>query len=352
MIKDNMQTLVNTNRSAVMGVAALWIFFFHLWIPLGNHFLFEFFRATGFVGVDFFFLLSGMGLIYAGEKYTTRVFYIRRLERVFLPYGVMAVVFKFLKGWNLNVFLKNLLCIHFYTRETTSFLWFVPAILTLYFLFPLYYRLFRRAGSKDGFTVAMVLLWLALTGLFTGIPETAAYLQRTNMYVFLNRIPIFLTGIYLGWWFRERQPVCSLWGWGMCAVMFVIGMQLIRMTSFQGRSLLVPRPELFLPAYLMSLSGVMLAAKTIQLVSRYGRVPGAWLVKGLTFMGRTSLEFYCVHEEVGERIKALAEGRISDVVLNLVVFAVSVFAAVALDVICKCMRQLGKRMRKRPAVAV
>ena len=45
-----------------------------------------------------------------------------------------------------------------------SFLWFVPAILTLYLLFPLYYKVYEKAADKTLFTGAMFVLWLAFAG--------------------------------------------------------------------------------------------------------------------------------------------------------------------------------------------
>lgn len=131
-MKDSLKDLISTQRSAVMGVAAIWIACFHLLLVPERFKVFKYFESVGFAGVDFFFLLSGMGLVYAIEKYKPLSFYERRLERVFLPYAVTAAVISCLEGWEFHYFVKNLLGISFYVKKVTSFLWFVPAILTLY----------------------------------------------------------------------------------------------------------------------------------------------------------------------------------------------------------------------------
>ena len=60
-------------RTELMGLAALWIYIFHEWVPLAPNvpvlgFIEGFIKQIGFFGVDIFFLLSGMGLIFAIEK--------------------------------------------------------------------------------------------------------------------------------------------------------------------------------------------------------------------------------------------------------------------------------------------
>lgn len=106
MGKDNLNDLISKNRNAVMGIAAFWIFAVHLWIEIVYVEVIQFLRGIGFVGVDFFLMLSGMGLIYSIEKNGTLGFYSRRLSRVFLPFAVMAILYKFLQNWSWADFKK------------------------------------------------------------------------------------------------------------------------------------------------------------------------------------------------------------------------------------------------------
>ena len=42
-------------------------------------------------------------------------------------------------------------------------MWFVPAILTLYLVFPLYWAIFSRAKNKTVFTLTVLVIWLLVS---------------------------------------------------------------------------------------------------------------------------------------------------------------------------------------------
>ena len=183
-------------RGAIMGMAALWILFFHEWQKLfvdsgtiGE--VEKYIQRIGFCGVDIFLFLSGIGLVFAISKGTVASFYYRLLKRVFLPFLIVGILRAVTEKWSFAVFWKNVLCINFYQSNMYSFLWFVPMILTFYVLFPLYYKIFSKASNKLMFTGAVFLLWLMLTLCFR---ETL----RSDLWGFTNRIPVFLFGIYAG----------------------------------------------------------------------------------------------------------------------------------------------------------
>ena len=97
-ISNNGFKLIMQYRNVIMGIATLWIYIFHAWIPIFNnptgnitlfcHYIEEYIRKMGYCGVDIFLLLSGMGLTYAIKKGSLARFYYRRIRRVFIPYLV------------------------------------------------------------------------------------------------------------------------------------------------------------------------------------------------------------------------------------------------------------------------
>lgn len=133
--------LISKYRGAIMGFAALWILFFHEWVTLfvNNQVgvnIEGYLKRIGFCGVDIFLLLSGIGLTFAIRKGNVLTFYYRRIKRILLPFLVMAIIRCALEKWPIIEFWKNISGINFYTKSIYSFLWFVPAILTLYLFFP------------------------------------------------------------------------------------------------------------------------------------------------------------------------------------------------------------------------
>lgn len=337
--KNEIKDLIDSQRSVIMGVSAIWVFLYHQWIPLWEGSWFSYFCNFGLAGVDFFLLLSGMGVVYALEKYSTLKFYFRRLERVFLPFFVIETIFKVRRGWDLHYFLKNLLCINFYTKHILSTLWFVPAILTLYIFSPLFYHFFRRAKSKERFILLSLAAWFALTLLSAGVPCLNEYFQRTWMFLFTNRIPIFLTGIYLGWVLKNRHLEFKKRHWVACCFVWCLGFYAMELTYNQGKQLLVPESYCFLPTYLLAISGVLLTAKGAALLMRYGGKVGEISLHFFSFFGRLSLEFYCVHESVAEKIKMLFEGSCHPLTVNFLMFAGSALAALILDAMCNIIRK-------------
>ena len=341
MEKTNIWKKINRYRGAIMGFAALWIYFFHEWNPVFDNFgplhrIEVFVKTIGFGGVDIFFFLSGMGLIYAIEKYDVLTFYKRRLVRVALPYLVTAVAMLLIEGWGIELFLKNLLGWNFFTVSIYSLLWFVPAILLLYLLFPAYYSFFRRIPGKFLFTVAVLAVWLCLSVGLNGV-------MRYDLYGFTNRIPVFVIGILAGWLSRERETVFSPLHWLVCVAAFGAGLFFAYLTNYRGMFLLVPVSNCCVPNLLMAPSACFLLATALSFLDESLGLIGRGIVTVFRFMGKFSLEFYCVQEWVAGMVKPLVEMRFGDLMTNGIVFVCVLAATLVLDGLCQWMKKLGKK---------
>jgi peptidoglycan/LPS O-acetylase OafA/YrhL len=65
MMEENMNLkLLSKYRTELMGIAIFYIFLFHIY-DIGYAYKI---RSYGYVGVDIFFMLSGIGLIYSWKK--------------------------------------------------------------------------------------------------------------------------------------------------------------------------------------------------------------------------------------------------------------------------------------------
>ena len=105
-------SLLSKYRSELMGVAMLWVMFFHAFDLNMGHPLLEWFRAAGFGGVDIFILLSSMGLAMSlsrrEQDYSS--FMARRAGRilpayyiVMLPYTLFLILVQG-KAWSALLF--------------------------------------------------------------------------------------------------------------------------------------------------------------------------------------------------------------------------------------------------------
>lgn len=192
-------------------------------------------------------------------------------------------------------------------------LWFVPAILVLYLMFPLYHFLMKKSGSTILFTLGILVLWFFASN----------YLPiRYDMYGFTNRIPVFLLGVMLGRLEKDGRlpktklaylPVLPVFAGGLYAAYYVE-----RIHPF----LLVPASNCFLPTLLLAVSvtfGLSFVFEFLHSFRVSARIMEVLSVP-LRYWGKASLEFYLVQLfTVGQIITVEIE---SILVQNLLLIAV------------------------------
>lgn len=329
---ENGFALLSKYRAAVMGFAALWILLFHTWRNVFGECRYpivaeteEFIRRIGFCGADIFLLLSGLGLTFSIGKGSIRSFYYRRIRRIVLPFLFMAVLTGVWARWPLAEFCKNITGYNFYTRNIYSFLWFVPMITTFYLLFPWYYKRFCKSSRPILFFACSLELWLMLS-LF--LRDT----MRGDLYGFTNRIPVFLTGVCLGWVMQNKKTAFTKTTWAAVAVTFLLGLYLSYLTNYKDMYLLVPISNCCVPNILISVSLPFLLARFLSRAGKAGpfQTAGAGLCKILMFFGRFSLESYCIQEWLCGRIAGeMLKKPYPDLWINLTVILCVTAAAYA-----------------------
>ena len=336
--------LIGRYRNAIMGFAALYILFFHEWIVITGedsafYFAEKFIKRIGFYGVDIFFFLSGMGLIYSIEKHNVLEFYKRRFVRVFIPFFIMAIIISINKEWGMETFLKNVFGINFYIKSIYSYLWFVPAIMNLYILFPIYYFFFKKSPNKGQFTMAVLIIWLFL----------AVYFRdniRFDLYGFINRIPIFLIGVLAGWTSKEREIKFTGLTWGICLMTFGLGLYFAYLTCYKGYYLVVPSSNCCIPNILLSITTSCLLAKIFYFCDEKLKLFGKAVMKVFVFFGTISLEFYCVQEWLAKILKKKFPDTWDDMVINIAVFIAVTITAIALYGVCKLIHISFGKIKK------
>lgn len=332
-------------RSALMGFAALWIFIFHDWAPVLTGYgrlaaIERFIRKTGFCGVDIFLFLSGIGMTYSIAK-TERLlsFYYKRIKRIILPFIFVAAVRSCLEGWSQIEFWKKISGISFYRESIYAFLWFVPAILTFYLLFPLYYRLLTKSSNKIMFTACVLTLWLIWS---IGVRD----IMREDLYGFTNRIPIFIIGVLAGWLDQNKEVVFDRMTWGFIACLFALGIYLSYLSNYQDMYILVPVSNCCVPNILMSISLSFLLPQFFHILNekRYIRPVGKKLVRFFTFYGSFTLELYCLQEWAEKLIRPQMSGVCGDLTINVVLLAIITIAALMISLISKHIWSFADRI--------
>lgn len=205
--------LISKYRAALMGFSILWIMFFHSKIIFPDEWLYfplEFFKSIGYAGVEIFFLLSGLGLVFSLEKSESLVeFYKRRVVKI-VPLFLMASVVMYAVKFNEDPFRP----LHFVATISGvdlllgagagSFFWFIPALLLFYFFSPLLYRFIKTESFR---------LFLLLSFVYFLFLIVFSIVSPSNL-IWYIRLPVFILGLYVGSLLYKKQPskiLGSLW---------------------------------------------------------------------------------------------------------------------------------------------
>ena len=338
--------LIGRYRTALMGFAALWVYYFHV-LPVGlfeGTFLQEtewFLHRVGFCGVDMFFLLSAYGLYH---RFSSRPIdgvaaygrYLgQRLLRIYPVIVPVAVLVALADNLPFRSLIPRLTFYDSFAVNIYKFLWFVPCILILYLLVPFYDRLFRHRvsrGEPDGksgicFTAVAIAVVLALGLALKGI-------LRPDLYALYSRIPVFCIGHLFGHLSGIRtSPVTRSKGaWGIALLLLTTGNVL---SYLLHRGLI---PEFYPMAN--ALCNVLIAPPVTcfftYLFSQCERTRfSKWLIRIFAFFGTVSLEFYALQEWVWEKVQLL---RFNPVRLHLLCFLIVVIGACGLHTLVTTAR--------------
>lgn len=271
-----------------MGLAMIFIMLFHVSLPRGSM-MYGLVRC-GNVGVDMFLLLSGVGLWYAWSKRPGTVnFYWRRYIRVYPAWILVACLFyipQFLTvkggGYSPDVpnLVANVLVNWSFWRVDDLTFWFIPAIMMMYTFAPAYLSLIERHPSYRWLAVAAMVL-AVMVQYYPPLHRAVGHVE-----IFFSRIPIFLIGINLGAWVKDKR---TIEGQALWLVLLLFVMSLAMCVEFEeawrGRFPLFLERMVYIP---LTVSGILL----LNLLLRH--TPG-WALRGLAFVGTVSLEIYLIH---------------------------------------------------------
>ena len=328
----NIIDLISSHRQELMGLAAFLVLFFHIWVPLFRSvpILREgegFFKRIIYFSVDIFFFVSGFGLPRAIRKQSIVLFYYRRIRRFIFPFLFIALLSFFTRGWSVKYFFYAITGVGFWLETMYFFLWFIPAILILYFLFPFYYRFLSSADHPGLFTLAVLELWLLFAMLASGF-------IREDYYGMINRIPVFLIGASLGDLSKRgayiRLPL------SLCILTLILGLYLSYRTNYTHMFLLVPESNCAIPNILITVSLCPILALLMEKTCSTNLIRRFFL-----FLGSISLELYCVQEWLAFLIWEPIKEHLPPLAANLILFPVIITAGFLLS---WANRSIMKRM--------
>lgn len=206
---------VSAYRSHLMGIAIILVMAFHLkttGVSVGRYG--DWVLARGYIGVDMFMLVSGLGMIFSlSREAGWKNFMKKRLKTVLPDYLPCVFIYSLGEmyigrcGWEMMAL--NLTTLSFYTGGTASFNWYIPCILVFYALTPWLFQLMKNRR----FRYLWAAVWI-LAAYFLCRVLLIEKLGRLN--IGFSRFPIYILGMLMGfaikenWKFGWRERV-SLW---------------------------------------------------------------------------------------------------------------------------------------------
>lgn len=324
-------------RKEIMGLAAFWIFYLHFGPCLleNSHFsvikeIEWYINHVGYCGVEIFLFLSGMGLVYSVRKRSIKEFYVRRFMRVYTSFFIWFTLSTVVRDDAMSLFdyVKRITFYTNWTHDMLDYKWFVAAIMMFYLWFPLYYNILKKVKRPVAFTVILTVVEFYCTSIW--------YFQiRDDLFLVLDRIPIFLLGILLGHLMAE-MPDTRSWNirWGkqqwmiVCIITCILSVFKYHLMLTQTSGWLHNVENIL--TSVLSILYCMIVSKCFSL-SEKSAVIGVFR-KGLRFLGALSLEFYLTHELVSFKVESYALklvpfDPINQILIFLLEFVLSLIAA-------------------------
>lgn len=250
-------------RTQLMGISILVIMLFH-----AN------FLTSGWIGVEFFLLISAIGLFFSLSKDQRLIpFYKKRFIRVLPAYFIVAAPY-FLyhnrNGFELGNYLSDLFGLYIFNSE--YYFWFINLIIICYLLAPFYYKFLKY---KYSIIVPFITLVVCF---FLGL-----YFE--SLEIILNRFAIFFLGFHLAQLVFEKKQIHSNLLAPICFIaiilVFVIGkVNMDFCPSFK-------RVLYFFLSIPSMMGFIILLKKSPQFIHQI-----------LIFLGGITLEIYMVHERI------------------------------------------------------
>lgn len=279
---------ISRYRSELMGAAILMVVYGHLFYYHSGLQAYNQLNPTvwylGVGSVDVFMFLSGFGIFQSLNRDDNPLrFFVRRMRRLlpsFLPVILLYCIFALKAGWiNKYQVLGNLTTFGWWAQQGGQFNWYIPAIIALYLLSPLFYHVIMRYGRRA--------LWV-IPLLFLG--EAGAI--GSSLMIGVSRFPVYFLGMYLGWEALQNHSPSQ-------RHLLISGIVMVlSMLALAG--LVICRPEwlsrfgFWWHPFFFSTPGCLYL--TSWCMEKQGKwIPTRWLNQGLRFFGERSFEIYLWH---------------------------------------------------------
>ena len=266
-----------------MGGAILLIMFYHTGI-----------LSCGDIGVELFFLLSGIGLFYSLNKNeSVKSFYLKRILRILPTYFVVVIPMAFAFSEQLPHGIINTIFQIDTIKGSNGFMtwWFIIMILFLYLIAPLICRLCNKFG------VSIIGLYICGGLLLIGF----LFIDSCPINkLFIFRLPVVLLAIPFGQFIYRKV---TFKGNNLLFIAISIALPILSVLLKNGQLIDTSRPLFFFVYYLACIPLLFVLANLMSYIEKNKFLSS--IIRVLSFLGSITLELYLVHEYLCKPIASL-----------------------------------------------
>lgn len=279
------------NKRFLQFIAAFLILIFHVGLSMSSLEIESFIIRTGYIGVDLFFFLSAFSL--ADKEIYYKELIKNRFINIYGKYAIFVIIAALYKKYKIARIIKILLFVELFEKGGGAFLWFVPAIILFYIIYPPFIKWNNRYKS-----LIVLAVW------FTVSFAIFHLLGYHNIFIFTNRIPILVLGYEL-----KKRPVPQ---WFSIACL-PVGYLMLYFWGYKAK-LNIPFSEFY---YIIGIVAVLGLCG----VSAYVKDGKLWKV-----LGSGTLELYGLQMIFGPKIAVTVYNVIKNPVLTNIIVVVAFFA--------------------------
>ncbi len=278
---------ISKYRDSIMGIAILWIVLHHSGLNLPNP-LFAI-KRSGYGGVDMFLFVSGMGCAYSYLKDKNIIeFYKRRIKRIYPHFLPIMIVYIILHTNSVNPYewfrnlVGNITGLSFWSGVGISFNWYISAIIFLYAITPILLEVLK--SPKRG----LVLLFVTFIAGF-------CFFNTGNMKTCISRIPIYILGLIAGMKLRENdaEQKVSIRNGVIVSGIGILGIGLL-FALYRYQSVIPDKLYNVFYPFILITPAIMLWVCWLFDKASPNRA-GIAAIRGLSFIGKISLDIYLFH---------------------------------------------------------
>lgn len=274
------------NRSLIMGLAIFYVAFYHIpWIDRAPWM--DFIHDIGYLGVDVFLFLSGLGLCHSIHKRGREQYLLQRAKRLFpglMPFLMLwSLVMLGLHVLSVKEFFGSVTLLGWWFGQKKQLNWYFSAVWFFYFLGALLYR--PVVEGKCPLRWVILVSWLSFVAQWL-----SPYHYHAEAF---TRVPVFLAGMLLGR-MELRGESGKTWLRPALYGAIPVGLFLIYMTwAHWGDALGTYWGMWWYPFLLVVPGGVFLTAKFFHFLRKSRLIQ--FCVKPLEWLGDASAEMLMFH---------------------------------------------------------